>query len=634
MTSTQPPAGDLFSPLDIHLFREGTHSHLYQKLGGLPTAGGAHFAVWAPGAHAVSVIGDFNGWNREAHPAEARWDGSGIWQTQVDGAQAGQRYKFAILGADGQWAEKADPFARRAEMAPATASILWQEGQHAWQDGAWMRERGRRQALDAPISVYELHLGSWRRDEGNTMPTYCSIAEPLAQYVREMGFTHVELMPLTEHPFYGSWGYQTTGYFAPTARYGSPEDLQFLIDTLHRNSIGVILDWVPSHFPTDAFALSRFDGTHMFEHADPRQGFHPEWNSAIFNYGRNEVRAFLVSSAIYWLEQFHIDGLRVDAVASMLYLDYSRKQGEWVPNVHGGRENLEAIAFLRFLNESVYQQYPDVQVIAEESTAWPKVSRPTYEGGLGFGLKWNMGWMHDTLQYFQEDPINRRWHHDKLGFSLVYAWNENFMLPLSHDEVVHGKGSLLNKMPGDDWRQFANLRLLLGHMWTHPGKKLLFMGAEFGQRREWNHDAGLDWGLLHQPAHGGLQHWLQDLNRVYREEPALHEVDFDPAGFQWIDGSNGEQSVLAFLRKARDGHAVLVVGNFTPVPRDNHLIGVPNAGHWRELLNSDAMAYGGSGVGNMGGVDTVPVAAHGQYQALNLRLPPLGMLVMRWEGTP
>jgi 1,4-alpha-glucan branching enzyme len=632
MTNHPLNAEPYFSALDIHLFREGTHARLYQKLGCQAVADGAHFSVWAPNARAVAVVGDFNGWNRQAHPAQARWDGSGIWEVHVPDVHAGQRYKFAILSAADEWLEKADPYARRCEGAPATASVVWHAGGHAWQDGEWMRDRGQRQALDGPIAVYELHLGSWRRNPDNALPTYRDIAEPLARYVQEMGFTHVELLPLTEHPFYGSWGYQTTGYFAPTARYGAPEDLQYLIDTLHQAGIGVILDWVPSHFPTDAFALAQFDGSHLYEHADPRQGFHPEWSSSIFNYGRNEVRAFLVSSAMYWLEQFHIDALRVDAVASMLYLDYSRREGEWIPNAHGGRENLEAIAFLRFLNESLYQHYPDVQVIAEESTAWPKVSRPTYEGGLGFGMKWNMGWMHDTLKYFQEDPVNRRWHHDRLGFSLVYAWNENFMLPLSHDEVVHGKGSLLNKMPGDEWRQCANLRLLLGHMWTHPGKKLLFMGAEFGQRREWNHDTELDWNLLHQPLHAGLRRWVQDLNHCYRNTPALHQIDFGPEGFQWVDGNNGEQSVLAFLRKARDGRVVLVVGNFTPLPRDNHLLGVPHAGHWREVLNSDATLYGGSGIGNLGGGHTVPVAAHGYYQALNLRLPPLALVVFEWEG--
>ncbi|MDH4053097.1 MAG: 1,4-alpha-glucan branching protein GlgB, partial [Rubrivivax sp.] len=501
-------------------------------------------------------------------------------------------------------------------------------------DADWMTQRGRFNALDAPMSVYEVHLGSWRRDDQGGMLGFREAATQLAEYTTRMGFTHVELMPITEHPFYGSWGYQTTGYFASSSRYGTPEDFKFFVDTLHQAGIGVILDWVPSHFPTDAHGLARFDGSYLYEHADPRQGFHPEWNSSIFNYSRNEVRAFLLSSAMFWLDEFHIDGLRVDAVASMLYLDYSRKEGEWIPNRYGGRENLEAISFLRLLNESAYRDHPDVQIIAEESTAWPMVSRPIYVGGLGFGMKWNMGWMHDTLQYMHEDPIHRRWHHGQLTFSLLYAFNENFMLPLSHDEVVHGKGSLLEKMPGDEWQKFANLRLLLGHMWGHPGKKLLFMGGEFGQWREWNHDRALDWQLLERDRHRGLQQWVEDLNRLYRAEAALHEIDFDGAGFEWVDASDVEGSVLSYLRKARDGSSVLVVLNFTPVPRDNYLVGVPLAGHWRECLNSDASHYGGSGVGNYGGVDTVPVGAHGRFHSLNLKLPPLGMLVFKHERNP
>jgi len=464
------------------------------------------------------------------------------------------------------------------------------------------------------------------------MLDYRSAAHLLAEYVARMGFTHVELMPITEHPFYGSWGYQTTGYFAPTARYGAPRDFKAFVDVLHQAGIGVILDWVPSHFPTDAHGLARFDGTELYEHADPRQGFHPEWKSSIFNYGRNEVRSFLLSSAMYWLDEFHIDGLRVDAVASMLYLDYSREEGEWIANRYGGRENFEAISFLRLLNESAYRDHPDVQIIAEESTAWPMVSRPTYLGGLGFGMKWNMGWMHDTLKYMAEDPIHRRWHHGELTFSMVYAFNENFMLPLSHDEVVHGKGSLINRMPGDEWQQFANLRLMLGHMWAHPGKKLLFMGGEFGQRREWNHDDALDWWLLSSHFHGGLQRWVEDLNRLYRAEPALCQLDFEPAGFEWVDCNDSEDSVLSFLRKSRDGSSLLVVANFTPVPRGNYMVGVPKAGDWRECLNSDATLYGGSGVGNQGGVASVPVPTHGRDHALCLRLPPLGLLVFRHQA--
>ena len=614
---------------DIQLFREGIHGRLYQKLGCHLNATGALFAVWAPNARSVSIVGDFNHWNPEVNRAYVRGDGSGLWELDIPGVVQGQSYQFAIFTHTGECLEKADPFAVRAELAPATASIVWNSDDYAWNDAAWMERRGVSNALDAPMSVYEVHLGSWMRSGAGVMPDYRSIAPLLTDYVRRMGFTHVELMPITEHPFYGSWGYQTTGYFAPTSRYGTPQDFKFLVDALHQAGIGVILDWVPSHFPADAHGLALFDGTHLYEHADPRQGFHPEWNSSIFNYGRNEVRAFLLSSAMYWLDQHHIDGLRVDAVASMLYLDYSRKQGEWIPNRFGGRENLEAMSFLRLLNETAYRDHPGVQVIAEESTAWPMVSRPTYVGGLGFGMKWNMGWMHDTLQYMHEDPIYRRWHHNELTFSLAYAFNENFMLPLSHDEVVHGKGSLINKMPGDVWQQFANLRLMYGHMWAHPGKKLLFMGAEFGQRREWNHDEALDWQALQGDQHRGLQRWVEDLNRLYRSEPALYQLDFDASGFQWIDAQDSEASVLSYLRKARDGTAVLVVANFTPVPRENYLVGIPHAGHWAELLNSDALLYGGSGVGNQGGVDSVPVSAHGFYQALNLRLPPLGILVLK-----
>jgi 1,4-alpha-glucan branching enzyme len=618
---------------DLHLFREGTHGRLYQKLGCRLAGDGARFAVWAPNARAVSVVGDFNGWNVDAHPALVRDDGSGLWEVDVPGVAAGQKYRFAIRNALGDLVQKADPFARLAEPAPGTASVAWDTGGHDWGDAAWMQARAAGDALAAPMSVYEVHLGSWRRGDDGTMLDYRSAALLLADYVQRMGFTHVELMPITEHPFYGSWGYQTTGYFAPTSRYGTPQDFKFLVDTLHQAGIGVILDWVPSHFPSDAHGLAQFDGTHLFEHADPRQGFHPEWNSSIFNYGRNEVRAFLLSSAMFWLDEYHVDGLRVDAVASMLYLDYSRKEGEWIPNEFGGRENLQAISFLKMLNESAYRDHPGVQVIAEESTAWPMVSRPTYIGGLGFGMKWNMGWMHDTLKYMQQDPLYRRWHHNGLTFSLIYAFNENFMLPLSHDEVVHGKGSLLDKMPGDAWQQFANLRLLYGHMWAHPGKKLLFMGSEFGQRREWNHDDALEWWVLgSDDRHAGLQRWVEDLNRLYRTTPALYERDFDSAGFEWIDSQDAEGSVLSYLRRAKDGRCVLVVANFTPVPRSNYLVGAPQAGYWAERLNSDATLYGGSGVGNQGGVHTVPVAAHGRFQALNLQLPPLGILVFELEG--
>jgi 1,4-alpha-glucan branching enzyme len=492
-----------------------------------------------------------------------------------------------------------------------------------------MQTRRGRNAFGAPLAIYEVHLGSWRRDGDGRFLGYREAAHQLADYARDMGFTHVELLPITEHPFYGSWGYQTTAYFAPTARYGTPQDFKYLVDVLHQAGIGVILDWVPSHFPADAHGLAQFDGTYLYEHADPRQGFHPEWNSSIFNYGRNEVRAFLLSSAMFWLDEYHVDGLRVDAVASMLYLDYARKEGEWIPNRYGGKENLDAIDFLRRLNEAAYRDHPDVQIIAEESTAWPMVSRPTYLGGLGFGLKWNMGWMHDTLKYLREDPINRRYHHDQLTFSLIYAFNENFVLPLSHDEVVHGKGSLIGKMPGDSWQQFANLRLLLGYMWCHPGKKLLFMGGEFGQRREWNHDEALEWWVLQHTEHAGVQRWLRDLNRLYRREAALHEVDFEPRGFEWIDCTDYDESVVSFVRRATDGSMVAVVCNFTPVPRHNYIVGVPGGGRWLELLNSDARDYGGSGSGNLGGLEAAPVGAHGRSHSLTLTVPPLAISVFK-----
>jgi len=492
-----------------------------------------------------------------------------------------------------------------------------------------MRDRSKRNALDAPMSVYEVHLGSWRRDDANRLPTYREVAIPLAEHARALGFTHVELMPITEHPFYGSWGYQTTGYFAATSRYGSPQDFMYLVDVLHEHGIGVILDWVPSHFPADAHGLAEFDGTHLYEHADPRQGFHPEWNSSIFNYGRNEVRAFLLSSALFWLEHFHIDGLRVDAVASMLYLDYGRKAGEWIANRHGGNENLEAIDFLRMLNQAVYRDHPDTQVIAEESTSWPAVSRPVYTGGLGFGMKWNMGWMHDTLNYLHESPIYRKYHHGELTFSIWYAFFENFMLPLSHDEVVYGKGSLIGKMPGDNWQQFANLRLLFGYMWAHPGKKLLFMGGEFGQRREWSHEGSLEWWVLQYGDHAGVQRWVSDLNRLYREEPALYEIDFDKPGFEWIDANDADESVLTFLRRPKHGPPVVVACNFTPVPRYNYVLGVPSGGYWREVLNGDAPIYGGSGVGNYGGVEAAPVASHGRPFSLTMTLPPLAVLLLK-----
>ncbi len=622
----------MMSDHDIHFFREGTHTRLYDKLGCQLNEEGASFGVWAPNADAVSVIGDWNGWDPCAQPLEQRSDGSGIWQGHVAAVVRGHAYKYRVVSSGGGFVtDKADPYAFHAELAPATGSRAWKLD-YAWGDAHWMAGRAARNALDAPMSVYEVHLGSWRRKDGH-FSGYRELAHWLADYVIEMGFTHVELMPVTEHPFYGSWGYQTTGYFAPTSRYGTPQDFMYFIDHLHQRDIGVLLDWVPSHFPTDAHGLAFFDGTHLYEHADPRQGFHPEWNSAIFNYGRNEVRSFLLSSGLFWLDKYHIDGLRVDAVASMLYLDYARKQGEWIPNRDGGRENLEAVGFLRRLNEAAYRDYPDTVMIAEESTAWPMVSRPTSMGGLGFGMKWNMGWMHDTLAYMKEDPIHRRYHHHMLTFSLVYAFNENFVLPLSHDEVVHGKGSLIGKMPGDDWQQFANLRALYGLMWAHPGKKLLFMGGEFGQRREWTHEGELEWWVSELPGHAGVRRFVADLNRLYRAEPALFELDFSPDGFEWIEGDDALLSVVVFLRRPRNDRAVLLVAcNFTPVPRTNYVVGVPYGGAWREVLNSDATLYGGGGWGNLGGVQAAPVPAAGRPQSLTLTLPALSTLVLRHES--
>jgi 1,4-alpha-glucan branching enzyme len=620
------------SPLtehDIYLFREGTHTKLHGKLGCLLDADGAHFAVWAPNAQSVSVIGEFNGWDPGAHPMKPRWDSSGIWERYVPGVRQGAAYKFRIGAKGGGAFDKADPFAFFAQTPPQTASRAWSLD-YGWGDAEWMAGRAARNGLAAPMSVYEVHPGSWRRRDGRWL-TYRELAHELADYCTATGFTHVELMPISEHPFYGSWGYQCTGFFAPTARYGTPQDLKYLVDHLHQRGIGVLLDWVPSHFPDDPHGLSRFDGTGLYEHADPRQGYHPDWHSSIFNYGRHEVRAFLLSSAHYWLDEYHFDGLRVDAVASMLYLDYGRREGEWIPNRHGGRENLEAIEFLRMLNESVYRDFPDAQSIAEESTAWPMVSRPVYLGGLGFGMKWNMGWMHDTLSYFRQDPLFRRYHHNTITFSMIYAFNENFVLPLSHDEVVHGKGSLIGKQPGDSWQQFAGMRLMYGYMWTHPGKKLLFMGGEFGQRREWTHEGELEWWVLQFPEHAGLQRWVADLNHLYRREPALHEVDFDPAGFEWIDASDHESSTLAYLRRSRSGETVLVVCNFTPVPRLGYRVGVPQQGFWRELANSDALVYAGSGMGNLGGAASQPLPSHGRPHSLLLTLPPLATVILKAE---
>ncbi|MGH8150702.1 MAG: 1,4-alpha-glucan branching protein GlgB [Steroidobacteraceae bacterium] len=623
------------SQSDIYLFRQGSFYRAYGRLGAHPTTvagrAGTQFAVWAPNAEAVSVVGDFNGWNPDRHGLEPRRDESGIWEGFIPEVGPGTLYKYHIRSRHGGYrVDKGDPFAFRTEEPPRTASVVW-DLDYEWSDESWRRDRARRNALDAPWSIYEVHLGSWRRlpEESNRPLSYREIAPRLADYVTDMGFTHVELLPVMEHPFYGSWGYQVTGYFAPSARYGSPQDFMFLIEHLHQRGLGVILDWVPSHFPSDEHGLAFFDGTHLYEHADPRQGYHPEWGSSIFNYGRAEVRGFLGSNALFWLDRYRADALRVDAVASMLYLDYARRQGEWIANRFGGRENLDAVELLKQLNTAVYRDFPAAQTIAEESTAWPMVSGPAYLGGLGFGLKWNMGWMHDALGYFATDPVFRKYHHDALTFSIWYAFSENFVLPLSHDEVTQGKGSLLGRMHGDEWQQFANLRLLYGYMWGHPGKKLLFMGSEFGQRREWQHEESLEWHVLQYPLHRGVQSWVRDLNHYYRDTPALHELDFSAAGFEWIDCSDAESSVVAFLRKPQArGNEVLVVLNFTPIVREHYRVGVPRGGFWRERLNSDACEYGGSGQGNLGGVEAAPVAAHGRPYSVTLRLPPLGALYL------
>jgi 1,4-alpha-glucan branching enzyme len=632
--STRPEVS-LLTDEDLFLFNEGTHNRVYEKLGShLVSVGGetgTAFAVWAPNARHVSVMGDFNGWNRTSHPMHPRGS-SGIWESFTPNVGKGTTYKYHIVSRHhGHIAEKADPFGFYHEKPPRTASHVW-DLDYQWSDQRWMEQRHQRNSLNAPISIYEVHLGSWMRvPEQHSRPlSYREIAPRLADHVQRLYYTHVELLPIMEHPFYGSWGYQTTGYFAPTARYGTPQDFMYLVDYLHQRGIGVILDWVPSHFPSDGHGLAYFDGTHLFEHADSRQGFHPDWKTHIFNYGRNEVRSFLLSSAMFWLDKYHADGLRVDAVASMLYLDYSRKQGEWIPNRHGGRENLEAISFLQRFNEDVYRAHPGTQTFAEESTSWPMVSRPVYLGGLGFGMKWDMGWMHDTLSYFSKDPIHRRFHHNQLTFRQLYAFHENFVLPLSHDEVVHGKGSLLNKMPGDEWQKFANLRLLFGYMYAQSGKKLMFMGGEIGQWREWAHDTSLDWHLLGNPQHGGLQAWIEQLNRVYRSETALHELDCDPAGFEWVDCNDSEASAASLLRKRRNGkESVLIVCNFTPVPRLGYRVGVPSAGYWRELLNSDGKEYGGSGMGNLGGCQSEAGNMHGRPHMLRMTLPPLSALFFR-----
>ena len=624
-----------FGEMDSYLFREGNHFRLYEKLGAQVVDDGkergTYFGLWAPNAREVSVVGSFNGWDRTRHYLSPRKDSSGIWEGFVPGVGKGALYKFSLRTRSGSVVEKGDPFASFWEIAPKTASIVWPVD-YKWGDGDWMKNRRERNALDAPMSIYEVHVGSWRRKpaEGFRSLSYRELGHELGEYVLDAGFTHVELLPVMEHPFYASWGYQTLGYFAPTSRYGTPEDFMYMIDVLHQMGIGVFLDWVPSHFPEDGYGLARFDGTCIYEHEDPRQGFQPDWGSRVFNFGRNEVREFLISSAFCWLDRFHADGLRVDAVASMLYLDYSRKQGEWVPNKYGGNENLEAVSFLKRMNEAIYKEFPDVQTMAEESTAWPMVTRPTYLGGLGFGMKWNMGWMHDTLQYMRKDPVHRKYEHNKITFSIMYAFTENFLLPFSHDEVVHGKGSMLGKMPGDEWQQYANLRLLLGYMYAHPGKKLLFMGSEFAQGREWDHDDSLFWDLLNYPRHEGMLRWVRDLNRVYREEPALHERDFSHEGFSWCDFSDWEQSVVSFFRRSESGETVLTALNFTPVPRIGYTLHVPVGGNWKELLNSDAEAYGGGGIGNLGGV-TAREASGSDWHPLTINLPPLGAVMLKPE---
>ena len=622
----------LLTDQDVYLWNEGSHHRLYEKLGAhiASDRDGVYFAVWAPNAESVSVIGDWNEWEPATNPLSKVAD-SGIWSGFAPDARDTHAYKYRVRNGDFT-VDKTDPFGFHHETSPGTASRVWDLG-YEWGDSDWMAARSNRNGLKDPISVYEMHLGSWRRDpdDPERFLTYRELAPLLAGYLTEMGFTHVEFLPVMEHPFYGSWGYQTTGYFAPTSRYGTPQDFMYLVDTLHQAGIGVILDWVPSHFPTDEHGLNYFDGTHLYEHSDPRQGFHPDWESSIFNYGRAEVPAFLISSALFWLDLYHVDGIRVDAVASMIYLDYSREEGEWVPNQYGGRENLEALDFLRRLNETVYAEYPDTPTIAEESTSWPMVSRPLYVGGLGFGMKWDMGWMHDTLEYFSRDPMFRVYHHGQLTFRMMYAFTENFMLPLSHDEVVHGKGSMIRKMPGDDWQRFANLRALYAYMFTQPAKKLLFMGSEFGQWSEWAHDGGLDWSLTDVGNHGGLRRLVSDLNRVYRNEPALHELEFDPSGFEWVDANDNTHSVLTFLRRSSSGETLLVAANLIPEPHRAYRVGVPEAGHWEEILNTDADIYGGSGQGNLGGVDTGPLAVpfHGKPHSVDIVLPPLGVVILK-----
>jgi 1,4-alpha-glucan branching enzyme len=630
----------LLSEFDIHLFASGKHSRIYEKLGSsiveVKGVEGAYFAVWAPNADGVSVIGSFNQWDRHAHVLKPRWDSSGIWEGFIPGISDGEIYKYAIkIRGTSQYIEKGDPFAEMWETPPQTASVVRQFN-YTWQDEDWMKIRGKKNSHSAPISIYEVHMGSWMRKtyENNHSFSYRELAERLVPYVVEMGFTHVEFMPVMEHPFFGSWGYQITGYFAPSSRYGTPEDFAYLVDQFHQAGVGVILDWVPSHFPSDAHGLFRFDGTALYEHQDPRMGYHPDWNSYIFNYGRLEVRSFLISNAVYWLDRYHIDGLRVDAVASMLYRDYSRKEGEWIPNEFGGRENLMAISLLREMDEVVYREFPDIQTIAEESTSWPSVSRPVDQGGLGFGLKWMMGWMNDMLEYVKLDPIYRKFHQGQLTFSLVYAFHENFMLPLSHDEVVHGKGALLDRMPGDEWQRFANLRALLSWMFTHPGAKLLFMGNEIGQHSEWKHDESILWDLLKFPYHKGIQELVKELNKLYRNTPALYEKNYEYEGFEWIDHSDSSNSVICFYRKGKsEKDRIIVVGNFTPRAHDHYRIGVNESGKYREIFSSDQSVFGGSDFLNQEDIKSDNIPSHGREQSINIKVPPLGFSIFKRKSS-
>jgi 1,4-alpha-glucan branching enzyme len=627
----------LLTDFDLHLMGEGRLFHGYEKLGAhlrdIDGVTGVNFAVWAPNAQSISVIGDFNKWDARRHPLRKHPSG-GVWELFIPGLKDGDKYKFRVRDFWGVSSDRSDPCGFAAELPPCTASIVSDLSKFTWNDNAWMDRRRETNQLEQPISVYEVHLGSWRRDDSrhHGWLSYRDLAHQLVEYCQQMNFTHLELMPVSEHPFTGSWGYQTVGYFGVTSRYGTPEDFMYFVDYCHQHNIGVILDWVPAHFPRDGHGLRRFDGTAMYEHEDARKGEHPDWGTMIFNYGRNEVRNFLISNALFWLDKYHIDGLRVDAVASMLYLDYSRKEGEWVPNEFGGRENLDAISLLKEFNIKTHEEHPGVLTIAEESTAWGGVSRPTYTGGLGFTFKWNMGWMNDTLRYMKEDPINRRYHHDELTFSLIYAFTENFCLPLSHDEVVHGKKALLDQMPGDLWQKFANLRLLYSYMWTHPGKKLLFMGSEFGQWNEWNHDTELQWDLLQWETHQGVQKMMSDLNALVRNEPSLHEVDFTDQGFEWVDCHSRDDSVLAYIRKAKNpDDFLLVCSNFTPVVRTGHLLGAPKAGYYRQIYNSDSIYYGGSNVGNPGAIATQP-GHHGRPYKLMFDLPPLATVVFKLDG--